>query len=41
MSDYVNATGREVAATLRGDTWTVIVNGKATYQVPIAAIYGD
>ena len=40
MKDYVNATNREVEASLDGDTWTVIVNGKEEYQVPLAAIEG-
>ena len=40
MTDYVNATNREAEATLRGDTWTVIINGEEVYEVPIAAIEG-
>jgi hypothetical protein len=40
MTDYVNATNREVKADLEGDTWTVVINGKEVYQVPLAAIEG-
>ena len=41
MKDYVNATGgRQVEAKLEGDTWTVIVDGKEEYRVPLAAIEG-
>lgn len=40
MKDYVNATNREVEASFDDDTWTVIVNGKDEYQVPLAAIEG-
>lgn len=40
MTDYVNATGREVEAILKGDTWTVTVDGKEIYEVPRAAIEG-
>lgn len=41
MSDYVNATNREVAATLKGNTWTVtdVATGEV-YEVPLAAIEG-
>ena len=40
MTDYVNATGREVKASLKGDTWTVTVDGTEIYEVPRAAIEG-
>ena len=40
MKDYINATNREVKATLDGDTWTIIINDKEIYEVPIAAIEG-
>jgi len=40
MTEYVNATNREVEATLEGDTWTVIVNDEEVYEVPLAAIEG-
>jgi len=40
MTGYVNATNREAQARLEGDTWTVIINGKEEYQVPLAAIEG-
>ena len=40
LSDVVNATNREVKARLQGDMWIVDVNGKETYEVPLAAIEG-
>jgi len=40
MSDYVNATNREVEAKLEGDTWTVKVANGEVYEVPLAAIEG-
>jgi hypothetical protein len=40
MRDYVNATNREVEATLNGDTWTVTVVNGGVYEVPLAAIEG-
>lgn len=40
MKDYVNATNREVTATLDGDTWTVSVANGEVYEVPLAAIEG-
>jgi len=40
MKDYVNATNREVTATLTGDTWTVTVANGEVYEVPLAAIEG-
>jgi hypothetical protein len=40
MSDYVNATNREVDAVLEGDTWTVTVDNGEVYEVPLAAIEG-
>jgi len=40
MTDYVNATNREVKATLEGDTWIVTVANGEVYEVPRAAIEG-
>jgi len=40
MKDYVNATNREVKATLEADTWTVTVANGEVYEVPLAAIEG-
>jgi len=40
MTGYVNATNREVDASLDGDTWTVTVDGDEVYEVPLAAIEG-
>jgi hypothetical protein len=40
MTDYVNATNREVDAEFDGDTWTVTIDGKEIYEVPLAAIEG-
>jgi len=41
MTDYVDATGgRQVEAKLEGDTWTVVVDEKEVYKVPLAAIEG-
>jgi hypothetical protein len=40
MKTYVNASNREVDATLRGDIWWVTVDGQEIYQVPLAAIEG-
>ncbi len=40
MTGYVNATNREVKATLEGDTWTVTVENGEVYEVPLAAIEG-
>jgi len=40
MKDYVNATNREVTASLKGDTWTVTVANGEVYEVPLAAIEG-
>ena len=40
MSDYVNATNREVEASMEGDTWTVTVSNGEVYEVPLAAIEG-
>lgn len=40
MTDYVNATNREVQADFNGDIWTVVINGSEEYQVPLAAIEG-
>jgi hypothetical protein len=40
MKDYVNATNREVMATLKDDMWTVTVANGEVYEVPLAAIEG-
>jgi hypothetical protein len=40
MTDYVNATNREIEAVLEDDTWTVTVANGEVYQVPMAAIEG-
>jgi len=40
MTDYVNATNREVDARLKGDTWIVNVDNGEVYEVPLAAIEG-
>jgi hypothetical protein len=40
MSDYVNASNREVEAHLDGDTWTVTIDGGEVYEVPLAAVEG-
>lgn len=40
MTGYINATNREVKATLEGDTWTVTVANGEVYEVPLAAIEG-
>lgn len=40
MTDYVNATNREVDARLEGDTWIVTVSNGELYEVPLAAIEG-
>jgi hypothetical protein len=40
MTDYVNATNREVRAEMEGDTWYVTIDGETVYEVPLAAIEG-
>jgi len=40
LKDVINATNREVEATLAGDIWTVTINGSEIYEVPLAAIEG-
>jgi hypothetical protein len=40
LTNYINATNREVKARLEADTWIVLVDGKETYEVPLAAIEG-
>jgi hypothetical protein len=40
MTDYVNATNREVTAEVSGDTWTVTTDSGEVYEVPLAAITG-
>jgi hypothetical protein len=40
MSDYVNATNREVSSRLKGDTWILVFANGETWEVPLAAIEG-
>ena len=40
MSDYVNATNREVSPRLEGDTWILDFANGETWEVPLAAIEG-
>jgi len=40
MTDYVNATNRELRAELDGDTWMLYFSNGETWQVPLAAIQG-
>ena len=40
MTDYVNATNREVKATLDGDLWTLEFANGEVWEVPLAAIEG-
>jgi hypothetical protein len=40
MKDYVNATNREVDATLEGDTWILQFDNGELWEVPLAAIDG-
>lgn len=40
MTEYVNATNREVNARLEGDTWIVNIANGELYEVPLAAIEG-
>lgn len=40
MSDYINATNREVEAVLDGDTWILTIDDTEIYEVPLAAIDG-
>ena len=40
MTDYVNATNRELRAELNGDTWILYFSNGETWQVPLAAIEG-
>ena len=40
LSDVVNATNRKVEAVLDGDLWTVTVDDRDIYEVPLAAIEG-
>ena len=40
MTDYVNATNREVEAQLKGDTWILNFANGEEWQVPLAAIEG-
>jgi hypothetical protein len=40
MTDYVNATNLKLDASLEGDTWIIVIDGKEVYEVPLAAIEG-
>lgn len=40
MTDYVNATNREVDARLEGDTWTLRFANGEVWEVPVALIEG-
>ena len=40
MSDYVNATNRELSSRLEGDTWILNFADGEVWEVPIAAIEG-
>ncbi len=40
MTDYVNATNREVEARLEGDTWILNFANGEVWEVPLAAIEG-
>jgi hypothetical protein len=40
MSDYVNATNREVEARMEGDTWILKFANGEVWEVPLAAIEG-
>lgn len=40
MSDYVNATNREVKARMEGDTWILDFADGEVWEVPLAAIEG-
>lgn len=40
MSDYVNATNREVQAHMNGDTWILEFANGEVWEVPLAAIEG-
>ncbi|KAA9133207.1 hypothetical protein F3N42_02285 [Marinihelvus fidelis] len=41
MTDYVNATNRELEAILDGDTWILNFANGEVWEVPMAAIEGD
>jgi hypothetical protein len=40
MTDYVNATNREVTARLNGDLWTLEFANGEVWEIPLAAIDG-
>lgn len=40
LRDDINATNREVEASLEGDTWIVTIDRGEVYKVPLAAIEG-
>ncbi len=40
MTGYVNAANRELEATLKGDTWTLVFANGEVWEIPLAAIEG-
>lgn len=40
MTDYINATNREVEARMDGDTWIITISNGEVYEVPLAFIEG-
>lgn len=40
MTDYINATNREVDSRLEGDTWILEFGNGEVWQVPLAAVEG-
>ena len=40
MTEYVNATNRQVKARLEGDNWVVTVENGEVYEVPLGLIQG-
>ena len=40
MTDYVNASNRELEAKLENDTWTLEFANGEVWEVPLAAIEG-
>ncbi len=40
MTDYVNATNRELEARLEGDTWILDFSNGEVWEIPLAAIEG-
>lgn len=41
MKDYVNASNRELTATLKGDTWELNFANGEVWKIPVAALTGD